>query len=264
MECCVTNKEIFKKILQLKNDLVEFDFCAKYYADDSELTTLLRQYEKTPFIYMLTHTYENRKCIIYIGKSCATSSRIILHKQKYEYDEIYLFRVKRGIQAIAEQKMIGTFTPLYNKAYNQEVYKELEKMGICYEGYKTKKQIREDFRMILNSHAMAAVTFFLPQKYIFALRDGARKMEKDINVYLSDLFEEMLPMESISESIRNFESEEEIASEMISVKEYAALYGKSVEQIKVHCRNGRLPAIKNQRDWMIPRSAPYPKDRRFR
>jgi hypothetical protein len=57
MECCVTNKEIFKKILQLKNDLVEFDFCAKYYADDSELTTLLRQYEKTPFIYMLTHTY---------------------------------------------------------------------------------------------------------------------------------------------------------------------------------------------------------------
>ena len=53
-------------------------------------------------------------------------------------------------------------------------------------------------------------------------------------------------------------------SNMITATEYAKLHGKSTEQIKVFCRNGRiLGATKIGRDWMIPANAPYPIDKRF-
>lgn len=51
---------------------------------------------------------------------------------------------------------------------------------------------------------------------------------------------------------------------LLTVPEYAALHGKSVEQIKVFCRNNRIPgATKKGRDWLIPADAPYPLDERI-
>lgn len=51
---------------------------------------------------------------------------------------------------------------------------------------------------------------------------------------------------------------------LITAAEYGKLNGKSVEQIKVLCRNGRIPgAQKIGRDWMIPADAPYPTDGRY-
>lgn len=51
---------------------------------------------------------------------------------------------------------------------------------------------------------------------------------------------------------------------LISAAEYGKQNGKSVEQIKVLCRNGRiLGALKFGRDWMIPADAPYPTDARY-
>ncbi len=45
----------------------------------------------------------------------------------------------------------------------------------------------------------------------------------------------------------------------ISAKEYADKHNKSVEQIKVLCRSGRIEgARKIGRDWLIPENAPYP------
>lgn len=53
-------------------------------------------------------------------------------------------------------------------------------------------------------------------------------------------------------------------SNLISAAEYGKKHGKSVEQIKVLCRNGRiLGASKFGRDWMIPADAPYPPDGRY-
>lgn len=52
---------------------------------------------------------------------------------------------------------------------------------------------------------------------------------------------------------------------MITAQEYADMYGKSVEQIKVFCRKGRLSgAVKLGRDWLIPSDAPYPADNRVK
>lgn len=51
---------------------------------------------------------------------------------------------------------------------------------------------------------------------------------------------------------------------LITAAEYGKVHGKSVEQIKVLCRNGRIyGARKIGRDWMIPADAPYPTDGRY-
>lgn len=53
-------------------------------------------------------------------------------------------------------------------------------------------------------------------------------------------------------------------SNLIAAAEYGKKHGKSVEQIKVFCRKGRiLGAAKIGRDWMIPADAPYPADTRY-
>ncbi len=54
--------------------------------------------------------------------------------------------------------------------------------------------------------------------------------------------------------------------DFISVSEYAASVGKSIEQVKVHLRNGRIPnARKIGRDWVIHKDsvAFYPVDNRI-
>lgn len=51
----------------------------------------------------------------------------------------------------------------------------------------------------------------------------------------------------------------------ISASDYAKKHGKSVEQIKVLCRNNKIKgARKFGRDWLIPENAPYPEDGRKR
>lgn len=51
--------------------------------------------------------------------------------------------------------------------------------------------------------------------------------------------------------------------EMETAIDYAKRHRKSVEQIKVFCRAGRIRgATKLGRDWVIPQDAPYPLDNR--
>lgn len=44
----------------------------------------------------------------------------------------------------------------------------------------------------------------------------------------------------------------------ISTEEYAKIHDKTPEIIKLYCREGRIPAQKVGRAWMIPKDAPYP------
>ena len=54
-------------------------------------------------------------------------------------------------------------------------------------------------------------------------------------------------------------------TEYISIREYAKKHGKSIEQIKVLCQQGRLSGATkiNHRAWAIPEDAPYPEDSRI-
>ena len=53
-------------------------------------------------------------------------------------------------------------------------------------------------------------------------------------------------------------------STLIDAREYAAKHGKSIEQIKVYCRSGRLKGARLiGKSWAIPEDTPYPEDGRM-
>lgn len=63
---------------------------------------------------------------------------------------------------------------------------------------------------------------------------------------------------------RLFYTGNSILDDLVTVSEYACLHKKSNEQVKVFCRDGRIPGAKKVgRDWLIPKDAPYPVDRRY-
>ena len=57
----------------------------------------------------------------------------------------------------------------------------------------------------------------------------------------------------------------EVVVKMMSPEDYAKKHGKSKEQVKALCQQGRIQgAYKiNSRSWVIPENAPYPEDNRL-
>lgn len=72
--------------------------------------------------------------------------------------------------------------------------------------------------------------------------------------------EDITPFLSVFEQVKATVPIEDV----LTANEYAEKYNKSVEQVKVFCRNGRIwGAQKIGRDWVIPKDAPYPADSRL-
>lgn len=261
MKNIMSMKQMCKRVKEL---VPETRFVARYEATDKELSTILKQYRNTSFLYLLVSNWENEKCIIYVGKSINQYNRMLNHKKKYEYDEIYLFYVPMRIQSQAESRLIEELHPLYNKACNEK-RKELEKIGIRQEGYKSQEKILEDIRVLVSSQKMQHMIFYLPCKYAMALRRESEKRKETTNEILEKILDEFLPEESWREEIKMGMGQSDRIPELLTTKEYAKLHHKSVEQIKVHCRNNRIAgAYKFERDWLIPCGAPYPEDARRR
>lgn len=239
----------------------EASFHAKYYAGDSDLITLLKEYEHKSFVYFLVSHYNGQKYIIYIGRSSDQSNRIILHNANYEYDELYLFSVPVSKQGGVERTLIAAFEPIYNIEHNRTLADELKSIGVEYGKFKSREQINSDIQLCLNNHQIDIVTYMLPKKYIVALDSLAKEQGCNTNKVLSDILNEALPGEIVMESVHSVDKT--LPSEMVSAQEYADIHGKSVEQVKVLCRSGRLPhAYKKGRDWLVPRTETYPSDRR--
>lgn len=74
------------------------------------------------------------------------------------------------------------------------------------------------------------------------------------------VIEDIFPFVTIFEQVKATVPIESV----LTASEYAEKHNKSVEQIKVFCRNGRIwGATKIGRDWVIPKDAPYPADSRM-
>ena len=79
--------------------------------------------------------------------------------------------------------------------------------------------------------------------------------------YVTDAFH--LVIVDFSPSKIMFEVSSPSLDDLLTVSEYANLHNKSVEQVKVFCRTGRIPGAKKiGRDWVIPSDTPYPLDNR--
>lgn len=89
----------------------------------------------------------------------------------------------------------------------------------------------------------------IPGQNLAYITDSLQLVVEDISPFLA-VFEQVkatVPIESV-----------------LTASEYAEKHNKSVEQIKVFCRNGRIwGATKIGRDWVIPKDAPYPADSRM-
>lgn len=89
----------------------------------------------------------------------------------------------------------------------------------------------------------------VPGQNLAYVTDSLQLVVEDITPFLA-VFEQVkatVPIESV-----------------LTANEYAEKHNKSVEQIKVFCRNGRIwGATKIGRDWVIPEDAPYPADSRL-
>lgn len=74
------------------------------------------------------------------------------------------------------------------------------------------------------------------------------------------VIEDITPFVSVFESVKATDPIEDV----LTASEYAELHNKSVEQVKVFCRSGRIwGAKKVGRDWIIKANSPYPTDNRF-
>lgn len=60
------------------------------------------------------------------------------------------------------------------------------------------------------------------------------------------------------------ESTQTVIDKLVTITEYAKTHNKSIEQVKVFCRTGRIPGAKKiGRDWVLSVDAPYPVDQRI-
>ena len=74
------------------------------------------------------------------------------------------------------------------------------------------------------------------------------------------VIEDIVPFLGVFEQVKATVPIEDV----LTAAEFAEKYNKSVEQVKVFCRNGRIwGAKKIGRDWVIPVDAPYPADTRM-
>ena len=148
ISCIVNGKSLCKRIDEY---IPEAKFCAKYNCGEKDLMTLLKQYKKQAFVYLLVNSFNKEKFVIYVGKSSDQYSRILMHKNNFEFEELYLFSVSSKRQKEIEGKMIKLFSPLYNKSENELMVAEMTQLGLNYEEFKSRERIQRDIQLLLNN-----------------------------------------------------------------------------------------------------------------
>lgn len=128
---------------------------------------------------------------------------------------------------------------------------------------------------IVDADTVVLKNFLRNVRYIDNVSGGDRRwdvtapdmfaFEGETFAYINDdytiIINNFLPFERLFQ----IETEDSIY-DLLSVSEYAELVGKSIEQVKVHLRNNRIPnARKIGRDWVIHKDsvAFYPTDNRI-
>lgn len=238
-------------------------FVAAYPATDPNLSTFMKYYDNCTFIYCLTVNTDDKQIIIYIGQSSNQYARTLSHRKKYDYDNIYLFSVPRNEKNEIEEEAIKHFKPLYNRQSNHTISEKITSVGVHHDEYKTKQQILNDIKRWKESYQIISKTFHLPAKYVAIIRYVARSKALDENDFIAQILDNMFPSEIFQKALDSEIIDTDENSNLVTTAEYGRINHKSVEQIKVFCRNGRIKnAKKIGRDWMIPVDSPYPEDRR--
>lgn len=80
--------------------------------------------------------------------------------------------------------------------------KEIEKLGIEQDGYKSREQILEDIGMLTKNREIVSSAFYRYQKYVVVLKVEAKKRGKTASRYLEEILEMQISEEVLIDEVR--------------------------------------------------------------
>lgn len=251
-------RSVTSRILAAAPDL---EYVAYYHADEERLKACMNDYQHRAFVYVLTSQFHDAERFIYVGQSKAQYARLLNHLQKYAFDHIYLFECDPSQLNQCEAAVIRELKPLYNRNHNPLAERNRNLLGIDYEEQKDQSAIHRHLALQEAYETTSLFGFALPSAVFEVLQLHA----KEEGYTCSELLQQLLERTYGQEIASKIPELREPQTNLVLPKEYGAQYGKSCEQIKVYCRNNRLPgAIQIGRDWILPRDTQFPEDHRRR
>ena len=238
----------------------ELRYVALYHRDEERLNACMMNYENRSFVYVMTSMYEGKEYYLYVGKSKAQYARHLTHSKKFAYDFIYLYECAPERLTDCEKAVIMALAPLFNRSCNPKLEQIKLLLDIDYDTTYDAQTIQSYLKKLSDYETLGLFGFALPASVFLALEREAIEQGCNCSEWLLQFLEKQLGRKITAELNRD----EELETNLVSAKGYGEQHEISVEQVKQYCRQkGRVPgAIKNGRDWLIPRDARLPVDLR--
>lgn len=236
-------------------------FIARYDATENSINNCMHMYDTRSFIYLLTSDFEGDEYCIYVGQTKSQYARFIAHIKNFEFDHIYLFECNPDELSENEALTIGELKPLYNCKLNPMATRYQQIFNIEYKKPKTKSVIHEHLRLKKLYDCFGLYGFSLNPAVFSMLEKKAVENCCNCSEMLQLILEKYFP-EDISNSLKTAQYVPD--TNLATTIEYAKNHGCSRESIKQFLREkDRICGAKQiGRDWVLPRDAHFPEDRR--
>lgn len=236
-------------------------FVAFYHADETRVNACMHGYEGRAFVYVLTTVFEDTEHFLYVGKSKAQYSRFLMHLKAYAFQHIYLFECDLEHQGESEVATIKELKPLYNRHHNPLFSRNQTILGINYEERQSAEGIMRHLTLQKQYAPVGLFGFSLPPAVFRVLEEKAAEQHCNCSDMLQLILEKTYPQE-IAAELHN--PTEQIQTNLITSQQYAQLHNRSREQVKQYFLQGNRinGAARIGRDWVLPKDAYFPEDRR--
>lgn len=248
-------------ITRIQNTTPNLKFVARYSATEVSVKACMHGYANRAFVYLLTSDFGSTEFSIYVGKTKSQYSRFLTHIKKYEFDHIYLFECNPDELNRSEGLIIEELKPLYNRNKNPLEVRYRQILNIDYDAPKTKTIIRSHLHLLKQYEQTGLFGFSLNPAIFSVLERKAKEKGCNCSDMLQNILEQLFPAD-IALALQN-QTDLSITN-LATTKEYAELHGCSRELIKQFLREeNRISGAKQiGRDWVLPRDADFPEDRR--
>ena len=248
-------------ISQVQNETTLLEFVARYNTTEECVNACMRGYKERSFVYLLTADFEGTECCIYVGKTKSQYTRFLSHIKRFDFDYIYLFECDQKYMLESESLIIKKFKPLYNKKDNPLALRYSQIFNIDYCGFQTFERIEGYLRMKREYENVGLFGFSLNPVIYSVLEKKSIERCCNCSETLQLILEEIFKDE-IATELQN--PQEHIQTNLTTTIKYAKNHGCSRESIKQFLKekNRISGAVRIGRDWVLPKDAYFPEDRR--
>lgn len=247
-------------ISRVTNAAPDLRYIAYYKAEENYINACMHGYENRSFVYILTVNYKDTEHFLYVGKSRTQYARFISHLGHYDFDYIYLFECEPEQLSKCETAIIRELRPLLNIDHNPDAKHNKQFLGIQNGQPQNQKTIRTYLQRRERYAPVGLYGFSLSPVLFSVLESKAHASGYTCSEFVQKMLESAFP-EDIAHELAQ-PPKEILSSNLISVKDFGAIHGRSQEQTKQHLHNSRLPGLKIGRDWVLPNDSRFPVDLR--